>query len=263
LGIPFRKVNLIKSTLPWQNPVADALSYAKKNLGRYESDRSVTRGATTAERWIAPEDLIAQMAEGLEVKLSTPYKFAQGQPKVISTIPMPTLMQALNYPRMDKINFRYAAGVNVTAKVKDCDAFATINVPDPKVPYSRVSVTGDRLIVEFPNCYLNYSLEAQIEFKREAASAAFLLGIDASDLSELEIVTQRYHKIAPIDEGERKNFVHWASTTRGAAWQVGRFATWRPGLQLDSLIHDIRLVERWMTSSSSDADAEMHMRRSL
>src|SRR4051812_21604832 len=75
LGVPFRKVNLVKATLPWLNPVADAMAYAKKNLGRYESDRSVTREVTTAERWIAPRDLIPRMAEDVRIKYCVPYDF--------------------------------------------------------------------------------------------------------------------------------------------------------------------------------------------
>lgn len=64
LGIPFKRVNMIKTSVPWQNPVADALAYAYKNSGGYRSDRSIGSGAVVSEeRFIAPPDLVLRMAE--------------------------------------------------------------------------------------------------------------------------------------------------------------------------------------------------------
>ena len=246
LGVPFRRVNMLKTTLPWMNPIADALAYSKKNLGKYESDRSVSRTVESAERWIAPPDFISRISEGIDVRYDVDYEFLADQQKVISTIPMPALMKALGYQR--KVEFRSTPGVNASARVDDCDAFVTLNVPAPHLSYSRVSVTGNRLIVEFP---VHDRLEAEEFYENTLYEAADLLGIDGRDISSVEVKHQQYQKIAPIDEIERKNFIHWASSERRAAWQLGRFATWRPGLQLDDLVHDVRMIERWMGSPTS------------
>ena len=254
LGVPFRRVTMMKTTLPWMNPVADAMAYAKKNLGKYESDRSISRSVESAERWIAPHDLIARMADGIKVRYGEDYDFASGKPKVISTVPMPALMKAIGYDR--KIEFRSVSGVNAVARVDDCDAFVTVNVPNPSLPYSRVSITGNILIVEYP---IRDRIEPEEFYRDHLYEAADMLGINGADIAIPDVVHQQYQKIAPIDEVERKNFIHHASSVRGVAWQLGRFATWRPGLLLDDLIKDVRLIERWMTSPTSSYDMEMKL----
>jgi hypothetical protein len=260
LGIPFRKVQMLKTSLPWRNPVADSLAYARKNLNLYESDRSISRGVESAERWIAPPNLIEQMADGIEIRFGVNYDFARGKPKVISTIPMPALMKALDYPI--QVYFRYTGGVNAVAEIEDCDAYATINVPDPGLEYSRVSVTGNKLIVEYANMaddYINYVMNLGIdkEIENEVYDAAALLGIADTDVGDITLYRQQYQKIAPIDETLRKNFIHHASSVKGVAWQLGRFATWRPGLQLDDLIHDVRLIERWMQVPTANYEMDI------
>ena len=256
LGIPFRRVTMMKTTLPWMNPVADAMAYAKKNLGKYESDRSISRTVESAERWVAPPDLIARMAESIDIRFGEDYRFNEGRPKVISTVPMPALMKAIGYDRRIKIAFRSTAGINAIARVDDCDAFVTINVPHPMLPYSRVSVTGDILIVEYP--LRDQREEDETFYKDRLFEAADLLGINGADIGEVKVKYQQYQKIAPIDDVERKNFIHYASSVKGVAWQLGRFATWRPGLLLDDLIKDVRLIERWMASPTSAYEMEMH-----
>lgn len=102
-GIPFRKVSMIRSALPWKNPVADALAYSYKNTGVRRSDRSIASGDVAAPRWIAPSDFILQLSLGTRILFDVPPNrindMAKGvQTPIISTIPMPTLMRALDYP---------------------------------------------------------------------------------------------------------------------------------------------------------------------
>ena len=63
--------------------------------------------------------------------------------------------------------------------------------------------------------------------------------------------------------GERKAFIFWASSTRGVAYSLGRFATWRPQLQTEDLIQDIRLIEGWIREGgTAHYSMELHeMRR--
>jgi hypothetical protein len=109
LGIPFKKVNMIKDTLHWRNPIADSLAYSYKNSGSYRSDRSVTRGLVSEERFIAPPDLISQMAEGVKIEFGREYDpndpHVRGS-NVISTIPMPALMELLDYDMGPDFNYR-------------------------------------------------------------------------------------------------------------------------------------------------------------
>src|SRR4051812_33221531 len=68
LGIPFKKVKVLKATLPWKNPVADSLAYAHKCLGTYRSDRSIPERPEEVERWVAPPDLIKRMANMVDIR---------------------------------------------------------------------------------------------------------------------------------------------------------------------------------------------------
>jgi hypothetical protein len=258
LGIEFKKVNLIKSVLPWKNPVADTLAYAMKNTGIYASDRSISlrERSATSERWIAPADLIKRMSTNVDIRFNTPHDFTSGE-KVLSTIPMPSLMRALDYPR--KIEFRYRHGLNVVVELKNCDAYASLLIPDPSTPISRISITGSEMVIELPGTSRSdYSDEALL---CHALWSADLMGIRSGSVTGFQVKEQRYAKIVAIDEDERRAFIHWASTVKGKAWQLGRFATWRPGLLLDSLPHDIRLIDKWMRSRTPAADIEMYEAR--
>jgi len=248
LGIPFRKVRMIKSTMPWKGPVADDLAYSLKVTGMRRTDRSIPRTTVEAERWIAPPDFIEQLADGLDIRLGHIWNFVDGDDKVISTIPMPVLMKALGYP--SRTEFRSLSGVNIRARIERTDAYASIYVPDPDLPFSRVSLTGDELIVE---CSSIEDHSATRDIVDRACQLMFGNRLVAHDV---EVHDQAYAKILPIDEGERRTFIHWASTIQGRAFSLGRFATWRPGLLIDDLIKDIRVIEGLMNSKSPGYDAE-------
>jgi hypothetical protein len=256
LGIPFKRVTMVKTTVPWRNPVADAMAYSRKVLGEYRSDRSVLLPERwqSSERYIAPENLIEQMADGVQICFNVDYPFPEGEDKVISTIPMPTLAKALQYPK--DLGWKWIDGKIISTRVRGCEAYCSVMVPDPNVPFYRASITGDQLIIELA------SKDPIGDPTRVIYKACEMLGL-SERCDEYEIVPQSYAKIAPIDEGERRNFIYWASTVTGRAYQLGRFATWRPRLLLDDLVHDVRLIEGWATSPSSSYDQQLHERRLL
>jgi hypothetical protein len=248
LGIPFKKVKVIKAILPWKNEVADALAYADKNTGTYRSDRSINYGTEVVERYIAPPDLIERMAENVQIQFDSEFDFIRETGKVVSTIPMPSLMESLDYPSQP--TFEYVQGVNVKARVEDCEAYVSLAVPDPGLPYSRVSITGNELIVECP--WMDPFGE---DFAAETAlEAAEHLGIGPARIYSISHHAQKYSKILPIDEKDRRAFIFWASVTQGKAFSLGRYATWRPGLLLDDLIQDIRLIDSWIKNGVPGAD---------
>jgi hypothetical protein len=236
LNIPFKKVSMIKSVLPWRNPVADALAYSAKNGGIYRSDRSIGNGNVNAERYIAPPDFIERMAEMVDIDFGRNAEW--NGDLTISTIPMPMLMVNLHYPDIPK--FQYIEGTNITAVIDNCEAYASLLIPDPAHPFSRISITGDELIIECPQRgWLPSEAEAV------AHAAVKLLGIDPLRISSIALQHQHYAKINPIDNDARKQFIFWA-TDKHNIFSLGRYATWRPGLLLDDLVQDVRLIERWI-----------------
>jgi hypothetical protein len=247
LGIPFKRVNMIKDALHWQNPIADSLAYSFKNSGVYRSDRSVTKGMVSEERYIAPPDLIERMAEGMPIEFGREYAptdpHVRGVP-VISTIPMPVLMTALDYEMSP--DFEYQSGMVIEAMVSVCDAYVSLLVPAPTLPFSRISLTGNQLLVEVPK------VEKLAKYEEFARLAANILGLRDEHIVRVSPPRyQSYNKILPIKEETRKEFMFWA-TKNYDIYSLGRYATWRPGLLLDDLVKDIRLIDGWVGRSGYD-----------
>jgi len=244
LGIPFRKVQMIKAPLPWRNPVSDALAYSYKCTGQYRSDRSITAGLVTQTRYIAPYDLIERMAEIVSIEFNKPFSGdhfgnRREDEALISTLPMPDLMSMLKYP--DTPEFNYINGINIKATVQNCDAFVSLLIPDPEQWISRISITGNELIIELPmvnDCAVP---------KQMVKWAADQLGIAVSDIECIDTHRQTYAKIAPIDNDVRKRFIAWATDNHNI-YSLGRYATWRPNLLLDDLVNDIRCIESWVSN---------------
>jgi hypothetical protein len=232
LGIAFRKVNMIKCPVYWRNPVSDSLAYSYKCTGQYLSNRSITSGLIVEERYIAPPDLIATMAEGATIEYNRDWETIDDFAPVISTLPMPVLMRILKYPDMPK--FYYVSGINIKATIADCDAFASLLIPDPDMPMSRISLTGNELIIELPR--LNV---VQFDLDNVVAYSASLLGLALDKVTDIDLHRQQYSKIIAIPDDERKRFIAWA-TDENNIYSLGRYATWRPSLLLDDLVKDIR-----------------------
>ena len=259
--IPFRKVHALKHVHNARNPVADAIAYSLKVMGRAEP-RSVISVAPS-DRWVAPKDFIPRLAQGLHIQfgseaedlIGSAARLAQfgevpAQP-IISTIPMPTLMDILRYegPRP---NFEYRRGWTVKAMLHPdlaADVYATIYFPHVMVNRDRcceiyrASITGDELMVEGVGSPPQYQTTAIF-----AVMAAF--GFDSySNFIDEDSVTVKestYQKLGELDWAHReraKRFILWASEHHHV-FSLGRFATWRPKLLLDDCVNDIRIIER-------------------
>lgn len=265
LGIPFRQVMMTKRVLPWRNEVADTLAYSRKCFGFARSDRSITNGNATAERFIAPPDMIAIMFGALPhntVKLGHYWQpDAMLAEPVISTLPMPVLMKLLGW-KGERIGFHHVEGINVKAKLLNCDAYVTLTVPDPDLPFSRVSITGNELIVECPNFALRgfdmsrtgelFLQDLGVSIARQAAP---LLGFEFGELMEVQTFKQPYAKIVEADKTVREDFMYWATDAHNI-FSLGRFATWRPKLMLDDLVNDVERIEHWINNRSRYAVAK-------
>jgi hypothetical protein len=234
LGIPFKKVNMIKTYVPYVNEVADSLSYSRKVTGQFLSNRSIIDGTVIAERYIAPSNLIAQMAENVKINYDS-FEYTDKLPH-ISTIPMPMLMNILDYPNIP--TFKSIPGVVFTGRILDCDAYVSVLFPDPNAPYSRATITGDNLIVEFPHVH-------EVPDSIDLAFIYYHLGLHDAVVTDVQIKKQDFFKIIEIDDAERKKFMRWA-TVNFNIYSLGRYSTWRPKLLLDDLIKDVRKIETWI-----------------
>lgn len=256
IGIPFKKVRMIKAVYgDNSNPIKNELDYSRKTIGELRTDRSLPVGVVKEDRFVAPPDLIEQMASVCDIQYADGFKnsdrdlFGQhaNDPPIISTIPMPELMELLQYPKRKTVEFRSFKGSVVTADIKNCDAYATYYFPNPQFAAYRASITGSKLIIE--------ATESAFEATESAFDDSFAkdraiyygraLGIYGAEIENAQNHNMKYAKILPIDEDVRKDFMHWA-TVNFNIYSLGRFATWRPGLLLDDLVNDVSLISGWV-----------------
>lgn len=250
LNIPFKAVQVFKGVIGWRNPVADALMYSIKTNGKGQLRSILSAEERMVLRWIAPVDLVARM----ERKLQTPVQYnteivcSDLQVPTISTIPMPALMDMLDFPGKPQ-RFDHRPGSNIIVRLtSNIDAYCSLYVPEPNIAFSRLSLTGNELIAE---CYGDEDID-EMALQRAVEQAVEFIGLNANYVESFELRRQRYAKILPIDEGVRRNFIVWASETHNI-YSLGRFATWRPGLLLDDLVNDVRVIQRLIDKTTGEA----------
>jgi hypothetical protein len=251
LGIDFRKVRVMKAVQMWGNPVSAALAYSYKCNGFAELRSIASVDGQMVDRYIAPPNLISLMARNINIVTNRHVDNNALQDwktagiAVISTVPMGAAMSILRWPR-DPPEFHYQHGVNVVCQLRQVDAYASVYVPDPAYLGSRISLTGDEMIIECPGADEDYLKDLEIiksSVEAIAVEALTMLGLPASCLVSFAVKPQRYAKITAIDENIRKSFIMWASSNYNF-YSLGRFATWRPGLLLDDVVHDVRVIQR-------------------
>lgn len=261
LNIPFRKVQVMKSILSMGNPLADMMAYSKKVTGTAGLRSSISAKGEIEDRYIAPPDLIARMAARVSAPMEFSKKFTPKVPPaewVISTIPMPVMMEMLDYP--SKPEFRSVMGGVISIKLENVDVCATLYYPSPEYVRYRASITRDELIIEyaFPGdrekaekLFANLTRKP-VQVRDEIYSVLEDMGIpNVPTLGKPKVHTQSYGKILPIDEATRKHFIMWA-TDNFNVYSLGRFATWRPGLLLDDIVEDVRVIQRVAENGSYD-----------
>lgn len=252
VGIPFRRVKVHKSIWVHEQHIAAptiqiANWYSQKVVNRL-SDRSIWR-LETADRWIAPEDFLAQLVERCAGRIMwrTEIKTIDNKEVVISTLPMPVMTRLTH--TVDCPEF-VSSPIGVRRwRIVGADVFQTVYFPFPHTTLYRASIIGDILIAEY---VVQNGLSGQpIQFPVEDDLDMFhAFGLQPSDGRELETSVQRYGKILPIDDQWRKNFIFNLSHMYNI-FSLGRFGTWR-NILLDDVLHDIGVVRELMRSSTYD-----------
>lgn len=265
LNLQFKEVSLIKITKPWRNPVADAISYSMKCTGKATIRSLTSADGKVSKRFIADPNFISDLSH-CQVNpilfgeaISSDFLKAGGRP-VISTMPMPLLMKLLDYDR--RIDFKSCGGAVIKVDLEmDSDICATIYYPDPDFGSSRATLTGSTLQIEIPLPWAPGREDEVIAgwigqpgptFTTFIAPVLEDFGLMTKvDRSQWSIHKQKYAKILPADDHERKRFIMWATDQFGI-YSLGRFATWRPGLLLDDVFHDVHHIQQMLKSSNYD-----------
>ena len=248
VGIEFNKVRVHKGI--WDGRFIEpnimvANQYSQKVIGRL-ADRSIWN-IDPVDRYIAPPDFIEQLEHRCADRIEWGRTITQAdihgeKDQVISTMPMNLMAQLRGLIHPLDVIFTYAPITVRRWTIPGANVYQTVYFPEPSVSLYRASITGDLLIAEYITPMLDQ------EYKRGYLDYPFwhAFGLNSEDIQPLEIVNQRYGKIAPIDDAWRKQFIFQLSA-KFNIFSLGRFATWR-NLLLDDVIKDIAVLKRLMNS---------------
>lgn len=254
-GIPFKKVSVQKAicfngVLHEKSSIRFNNLYSNKVTGRVMG-RSIMN-LEPGERYIAPDDFIAQMASGLDIRYNSPLdkhhllnEDVKDSPAV-STMPMAALMKIAGWDCIP--HFGYSAITTLSCDIEDVDIYQTLYFPGDEVEAYRASLTGGHFTAEIvgqpSSGSSSLAYQACLEYLKD-------FGINKRQITNVSVKTQKYGKIYPTDNNLRKQFI-LAMTDRYGIYSIGRFATWRQIL-MDDVVRDISLVEQMITERSSYA----------
>jgi hypothetical protein len=260
-GIPFRKVRVHKGIMFEESLyTAPTLKlsnlYSEKVSGKVHN-RSILN-LDPSDRFISPPNFIEQLARSCAIYYNMPlteevlkehedYKF---EPPLISTIPMPVLMEMLGWRHQEKFESQSITSIVASLADYKYDVYQTLYYPGSETRAYRASMVGSQFILEL--------IGDEKDNHRELAYAEDQVrhhledfGIRPEAIYALTHKTQRYGKILPIDDAARKTFILHASDHFNI-YSVGRFATWRQIL-LDDVVQDIEVVASFINQRDTYA----------
>lgn len=206
--------------------------YSFKVTGKV-TDRSIW-DLTSGTRYIAPPGFTGLAAAGLRIDYGRAFNAEPDIPVVISTMPMPQLMEIVGWTARPAFQFRPIWSVQVEIISPEVDVFQTIYYPDPADQHYRASITRSTLIVEFASCPSPGSTSDAIRVVLDDFGL-----VDAKYFTGL-LKEHKYGKILPCDEEARKQFIY-TMTREHNIYSLGRFATWKQIL-LDDVVDDCAVI---------------------
>lgn len=241
IGVDFKEVNVYKGvlcddghTINNSPTLRDFNAYSFKTTGKV-LERSIIN-TSNARRYIAPPNFIGLLANRTTIQYSISAESVLSEPSrnstIISTIPMPMLMNILKYP--NKPNCESLSIWTINCELSNTNIYQTLYVPYNECEPYRISITGNIMTMEF---------SAEPNGKDFIEKYLDILNIPVN-YSNFQAKQQTYGKIIPIDEYERQKFILWA-TDRYNIYSLGRYATWRQIL-LDDVTKDIQIIKRFL-----------------
>lgn len=265
-GIPFRKVRVLKSIVPSDGSRSCQTDATLADINRYSlkvTGQVMPRSAMNlapADRWIAPDDFCERLAKGIDIQFGTRFDGASlndATSFVISTMPMPLLMDIIGM-KDNRPSFEYRDITTVTVDLgPKVDVHQTMYFPHHEMPWYRVSITGNKMIIEGIGHLSPIRNALDLSDLLEWFGLAGL-NFDAFKMYQYRVEKyQQYGKLIPGDEALRRHFILHASSQL-QVYSLGRFATWRQ-LLLDDLVKDVH----WILRAISDTDHYTQRLRSV
>lgn len=273
-SIPFKRVLVRKGIWDGERVVTKcdlrlANVYSQNVAGGGVFDRSIWK-MDAEERYVAPNDFVEQMAQGVDIQFSTPFSLTDhgtGSPDniVISTLPMPVLWTMLQrHPARGLLSV--SAEPSWTAETiytmnADLSSLFMCNIhqtlynasEEAKQLWYRATIHGSFLTIEAKSAEMHQRAKEGLMVVLTAFGInpdIWLQKIPPFLSANARYAVQQLGKITPMDEVVRRQIITKLSDQLHI-YSLGRFATWRPGLLMDDLIKDIRVIEQLINHGSS------------
>lgn len=257
---PMRRVRITKAILndygmsPMSSAtLADFNRYSMRATGQV-MDRSARLGNEGGdERWIAGETFLSELEKGagtIEYGEGVDGLWPAGQDNaIISTLPMPLLMEWDGWPERPDFQWLSIESLRATIKWPTTDVYQTVYNCTSAGMWYRASITGDRMIVELRHMASHRTLDDDEALQLIDELLKTVFGFDTNaTLDSVRLHFQKYGKLIPIDEEERRSFITHLTDEYGI-YSLGRFATWRQ-LLLDDVVRDIDVIRQMITDRS-------------
>lgn len=240
--VSFESILYQAAVQPWRNPIADALAYSKKCIGKtWNTNALIGLDGQFQRRYIAPESLFGIMREVVPVQYGAQYVF--GQYPTISTLPMPVLMERLGYKH--DIEFKTVPSAIVRGQLANFDAYTKLLLPDPALPASEIRTVGSELEVEIPRPFGDFEdwfEKWEDDSWRECAyNAAEYIG--GAVVSNVTWEKSERSKLVMINNHERMKFLEFARKEFNI-FCVGRYAQWWLGYSIEDAIVALGEIEQ-------------------
>lgn len=246
LNIPFKAVTVRKGVVEGNHVYTESglrqiNQYSKKVIGRL-TDRSIAN-LEPCTRFIAPEDFHRQLLDRCHgrvvfdhVVMSITAELFDGDVvrngPIISTVPMPVLQRMTGH--ITEHEFKHAPIFVERYRVESSEAHQTLYFPAPDMGIYRASLTGPLLIIE----------AVKAPTHEEVTHVLEMFGLSWADAIGMNSSHQRYGKILPIHDAERKKAL-LDFTLRFNIFSLGRFACWR-NILLDDVYEDLFKIRSMM-----------------
>jgi len=161
---------------------------------------------------------------------------------VVSTIPMPVMYSIVYGEWPIGVNFVTEDIYTYTINLDDIksDVHQTIYFPDPSLPVYRVTLQGNKLLVEAVGPVEEALLSRIME-------AFGIYDAQIKDFSA-DLKIQKAGKLVPIDEDERKAAMY-KLTNEYNILSFGRYAVWK-SIRTDNLLNDISIIKQIINSKT-------------
>lgn len=243
-GAEFKKVKVRKGI--WlegefvQPSIRVANLYAQKIMpGTILGERSIWN-IDPVDRYVAADTFYEELLDAASKRITWGAQAKYHDGVFVSTAPLPEVIGENGVNDYSPgIEFKRAAIHVWRFDVHGADIYQTVYFADRSTSIYRASMTGRTLIVEAMSRAAPDDLPRVFE--------AFALG--SQPIRPLDQSTQRYGKIAPINEAVRRELL-FRLTHDYKIYSLGRFATWR-NILLDDVVNDIDVIKRLMRSGDS------------